>query len=249
MTIRLGINIDHVATLRNARGGEHPCPIRAALIAQSAGADSITAHLREDRRHIRDHDIERLRAEVPLPLNLEMAMTDEMMDIALRVKPHAVCIVPERREELTTEGGLDAVKYQKQLRPFVHKLQESGMRVSLFIEPTHEQLHAAKHIGARAVELHTGRYCHLLGKARAEEFAKISEAAILGHALGLEVHAGHGLNYENVGAIAAIPEIIELNIGHFLMGESLFTGLEAAIRQMRRRMDEARKELGSARQA
>jgi pyridoxine 5-phosphate synthase len=248
-SLRLGINIDHVATVRNARGGDHPCPVHAAQLAHKAGADSITAHLREDRRHIRDHDIERLKNEVPLPLNLEMAMTDEMLAIALKIVPHAVCIVPEKREELTTEGGLDAVKLAGDLRPFVQKLQAAGSRVSLFIEPSHEQLHAAKAIGARAVELHTGRYCHLLGSSRQEEFARISEAAILGSALGLEVHAGHGLNYENVGLIAAIPEIIELNIGHFLIGEAIFTGLEAAIREMRARMDAARKSAAKVRNA
>ena len=237
---RLGINIDHVATLRNARGGEHPCPIRAAVMAKQAGADSITAHLREDRRHIKDHDIERLRHEVGLPLNLEMAMTDEMLAIALKTKPHAVCIVPEKREELTTEGGLDAVRFEETLTPFVKKLQDNGSRVSLFIDPNPLQIHAAQRIGARAVELHTGKYCHLLGKARHEELALISESAILGRALGLEIHAGHGLNYENVGHIAAIPEIVELNIGHFLMGEALFVGLVEAIRKMREAMGKAR---------
>jgi pyridoxine 5-phosphate synthase len=240
MTLRLGINIDHVATLRNARGGEHPCPVRAALVAQEAGADSITAHLREDRRHIKDRDIERLKNEVPLPLNLEMAMTDEMLAIALRVKPHAVCIVPERREELTTEGGLDAARLEKDLKPFVHKLAHNGSRVSLFISPDHEQIHAARRCGAQAVELHTGQYCHLLGKARKEELARLSEAAMLAHGLGMEVHAGHGLNYDNVSAIAAIPEIVELNIGHFLMGEAMFTGLVRAIERMRQIMAEAR---------
>ncbi len=231
--IRLGINIDHVATVRNARGGSHPCPVQAAIIAHSAGADGITAHLREDRRHIRDHDIERLKAEVPLPLNLEMAMTQEMLGIAIKTKPHAVCIVPEKREEITTEGGLDAIRLQKDLIPFVQKLQDVGIRVSLFIEPSHEQLHAAKTIGVGAIELHTGRYCHLLGSSRDSEFAALSEAAILGQALGLEVHAGHGLNYDNVGLIAAIPEIIELNIGHFLIGEAIFTGLDTAVRTMK----------------
>lgn len=230
---RLGINIDHVATLRNARGGEHPCPIRAAQLALEAGADSITAHLREDRRHIRDHDIERLKAEIPLPLNMEMAMTDEMLAIALKVKPHAVCLVPEKREELTTEGGLDALKLEKQLTPYVKKLQDNGSRVSLFIAPDNDQIHAARRIGAKVIEIHTGRYCHLLGKAREAEFERISEAAMLAHGLGLEVHAGHGLDYDNVSPIAGLPEIVELNIGHFLMGEAMFVGLKEAIIQMK----------------
>jgi len=238
--LRLGINIDHIATLRNARGGAHPCPIRAAQMAKDAGADSITAHLREDRRHIKDHDIERLRNEIDLPLNLEMAMTNEMHTIALRIKPHAVCIVPEKRAELTTEGGLDAVKLEHELRPFVQQLQENGSRVSLFVAPDHDQIHAAHRIGARAVELHTGHYCHMIGKARQEEYANLSDSAILAHALGMEVHAGHGLTYENVGLIAAIPEIIELNIGHFLMGEALFSGLDQSIRAMRAVMDRAK---------
>ena len=238
--LRLGINIDHVATLRNARGGSHPCPIRAAQAAKDAGADSITAHLREDRRHIKDHDIERLKNEIDLPLNLEMAMTDEMLAIALKVGPGAVCIVPEKREELTTEGGLDAKKLEKKLKPFVKKLQDDGCRVSLFIAPDAEQVRAAQRIGARAIELHTGHYCHLIGKAREKERAAISEAAILGTALKMEVHAGHGLGYDNVPPIAAIPEIIELNIGHFLMGEAMFVGLEESIRKMRRIMDAAR---------
>lgn len=238
--IRLGVNIDHVATLRNARGGDHPCPVQAALLARRAGADGITAHLREDRRHIKDRDMERLKHEVALPLNMEMAMTGEMLAIALKIQPSAVCIVPEKREELTTEGGLDVIRYQKELRPFIHKLRDAGIRVSLFIEPAHSQLHAAHEAGAQAVELHTGRYCHLLGTARHEEFEKLSEAAILGKALNMEVHAGHGLNYENVGLIASIPEIIELNIGHFLIGEALFCGLETAICQMKTHIHDAR---------
>lgn len=238
--LRLGINVDHVATLRNARGGEHPCPVRAAQMAKDAGADSITAHLREDRRHIKDHDIERLRHEVDLPLNLEMAMTDEMRAIALKLRPHAVCIVPEKREELTTEGGLDAVRLERKLTPFIKALQDNGSRVSLFVAPDHDHIHAAHRAGARAVELHTGHYCHLLGKAREEEFAHLSDSAMLAHGLGMEVHAGHGLNYDNVSPIAAIPEIIELNIGHFLMGEALFTGMTKSIRAMRAIMDKAR---------
>jgi pyridoxine 5-phosphate synthase len=249
--LRLGINIDHVATLRNARGGRHPCPIRAALAAKDAGADGITAHLREDRRHIRDEDIVRLKNEVDLPLNLEMAMTDEMLAIALKVKPHAVCIVPEKRAELTTEGGLDAMKFEKQLAPFVKSLQENGSRVSLFIDPVAKQVEAAKCIGARAVELHTGTYAKELREARSmkkeidlaqnSSFTALTSAAKQTAALGLEVHAGHGLTYNNVGPIAAILEIVELNIGHFLIGEAVFFGLGDSIKKMRRLMDEARK--------
>lgn len=250
--IRLGINIDHVATLRNARGGEHPCPIRAALIAMEAGADGITAHLREDRRHIRDRDIERLRNEVPLPLNLEMAMTEEMLAIALRVRPHAVCLVPEKRAELTTEGGLDAVSLERALKPYVEKLQANGSRVSLFIDPNPKQVEAAHRAGARAVELHTGGYAKEFSSLRggnADEaiqagllrsLRSLAMTAKLAHSLGLEVHAGHGLNYDNVSAIAAIPEIVELNIGHFLMGEAMFIGLEESIRKMRAIMNECR---------
>jgi pyridoxine 5-phosphate synthase len=236
--LRLGINIDHVATLRNARGGDHPCPIRAALVAADAGADSITAHLREDRRHIKDHDIERLKNEVKLPLNLEMAATDEMLAIALKTKPHAVCLVPEKRAELTTEGGLDALRLEKILKPFVHKLQYNGSRVSLFINPDHEQVHAAHRIGARAVELHTGKYAEMQKCRNAEKnlqlcISDICTSAFLASQLGMEVHAGHGLNYENVAPIAAIPEIIELNIGHFLIGEAIFVGLKEAIQKMK----------------
>ena len=249
--LRLGINIDHVATLRNARGGEHPCPIRAAQLAKEAGADGITAHLREDRRHIRDKDIERLKKEVDLPLNLEMAMTEEMLAIALKVKPHAVCLVPEKREELTTEGGLDTVRLEKQLTPFVRQLQAGGSHVSLFIDPAETQVQAAKRIGAKVVELHTGKYAEEFSSLRAQakqsgagsprSLRDLAMTATLAHSLGLEVHAGHGLNYENVAPVAAIPEIVELNIGHFLMGEALFTGLKDSIREMRRLMDEARK--------
>lgn len=251
-SLRLGINIDHVATLRNARGGEHPCPIRAALAAKDAGADGITAHLREDRRHIKDKDIERLKAEVSLPLNLEMAMTEEMLAIALNIKPHAVCLVPERREELTTEGGLDAVKLEKQLKPFVGKLQDAGSRVSLFIAPDMNQVEAARRIGARAVELHTGKYAEEWSVASGQWSDKksnlslvtghrpLTTAARLAVQLGLEVHAGHGLNYENVAPIAEIPEIVELNIGHFLVGEAVFAGLGESIRKMRAIMHNAR---------
>ena len=244
--LRLGINIDHVATLRNARGGEHPCPVRAAHSAKDAGADGITAHLREDRRHIGDHDIERLRHEVGLPLNLEMAMTEEMLAIALKVKPHAVCIVPEKREELTTEGGLDAVRLEVALKPFVHKLQINGSRVSLFVDPVAEQIEAAVRVGAKAIELHTGKYAEMRKCGNAESslqlcISDLRTSASLAQSLGLEVHAGHGLDYANVGHIAAIPEIVELNIGHFLMGEAMFVGLAEAIRKMRKHMDEARR--------
>lgn len=233
--IRLGINIDHVATLRNARGGNHPCPVRAALLAMEAGADGITAHLREDRRHIKDADIERLKKEVPLPLNFEMAATDEMQQIALRIYPHAVCLVPEKREELTTEGGLDIVRLEHTLTPYIKTLQDNGSRVSLFIDPSPAQIEAAARTKARVVELHTGSYAH--GDYGADV---IASAAKLAHSLGLEVHAGHGLNYDNVSAIAAIPEIVELNIGHFLMGEAMFIGMQEAIQKMRILMDKAR---------
>ena len=248
-TLRLGINIDHVATLRNARGGDNPCPIRAAQLAKDAGADGITAHLREDRRHIKDHDIERLKNEIDLPLNLEMAMTDEMLAIALRTKPHAVCLVPEKREEVTTEGGLDAVKLEKQLTPFVKKLQDNGSRVSLFIDPITTQVEAAKRTGARVVELHTGAYAHEVSSLRAQRsnpagspqsLHDLAMTATLAHSLGLEVHAGHGLNYDNVSPIAAIPEIAELNIGHFLIGEAMFMGLKNAIIRMKRILHDAR---------
>ncbi len=235
MTLRLGINVDHIATVRNARGGEHPCPVRAALVAMEAGADGITAHLREDRRHIRDRDIERLKNEVKLPLNFEMAATDEMLEIALRVYPHAVCLVPEKRSELTTEGGLDVASHEHTLTPYIAKLQDKGIRVSLFIDADEKQIQASARTGAKVVELHTGAYAH--GDCGAEGIAK---AAKLAHALGLEVHAGHGLNYDNVKAIATIPEIMELNIGHFLMGEAMFIGLAEAIAKMRELMDAAR---------
>ncbi|MDX2113253.1 MAG: pyridoxine 5'-phosphate synthase [Alphaproteobacteria bacterium] len=248
--LRLGINIDHVATVRNARGGDHPCPIRAALAAMEAGADGITAHLREDRRHIRDLDIERLKAEVALPLNLEMAATDEMLAIALRVKPHAVCLVPEKRTEITTEGGLDVVRLERELTPFVKKLQDNGSRVSLFIDPVKEQVEAAKRTGARVVELHTGGYANqwtVDGGRWTDErnslstvHRQLSTAAAEAQQLGLEVHAGHGLNYENVRPIAAIPEVVELNIGHFLMGEAMFVGMKEAIATMKKIILEAR---------
>ncbi|WBX82656.1 pyridoxine 5'-phosphate synthase [Sphingosinicella microcystinivorans] len=238
--LRLGVNIDHVATIRNARGGVHPDPVKAALIAAAAGADGITAHLREDRRHISDDDIARLSNEIDLPLNLEMAATEEMLDIALRHAPHAVCIVPERREERTTEGGLDVVGNQPNLRTFVERLSARGCRVSLFIEPDPEHIEASAAIGAAVVELHTGRYALTEGISLEEELERLKAGAALAAKRGLEVHAGHGLRFDNVAAIAAIPEIAELNIGHFLVGEAVFIGLDAAIREMRRLMDAAR---------
>ncbi len=234
MRLRLGINIDHVATLRNARGGDNPCPIRAALVALEAGADGITAHLREDRRHIKDHDIERLKNEVPLPLNLEMAATDEMLEIALRIKPHAVCLVPEKRAELTTEGGLDVISMEKILTPYIKKLQDNGSRVSLFIAPNTPQIEAAKRTGARVVELHTGTYAENVSQTNLQAIINSAKHA---HNLGLEVHAGHGLNYKNVANIAAIHEIIELNIGHFIIGEAVFVGLKKAITEMKEIMN------------
>lgn len=238
--LRLGVNIDHVATIRNARGGRHPDPVRAAKMAAGAGADGITAHLREDRRHISDSDIDRLMAEISLPLNLEMAATEEMLAIALRHKPHAVCIVPERREERTTEGGLDAVGQHGHLAPMIRQLSAAGSRVSLFIEPSVPQLDAAKSLGAPVVELHTGRYCEVTGAEQQAELDRIRMAAAHAEALGLECHAGHGLTFENVAPVAAIPTIIELNIGHFLIGEAIFGGLDGTIRRMRSLMNDAR---------
>ena len=238
--LRLGVNIDHVATIRNARGGMHPDPVKAALMAVDAGADGITAHLREDRRHIRDEDIVALMAALTVPLNLEMAATEEMLRIALRHRPHAACIVPEKREERTTEGGLDAAGQMEALQPIVAALGEAGIRVSLFIEPDAAQVDAAIRLGAPVVEFHTGRYAHLSGAARAEELRKISDAAALAAKNGIEPHAGHGLTYDNVGPIAAIPQVAELNIGHFLIGEAIFGGLTETITEMRRQMDLAR---------
>lgn len=238
--LRLGVNIDHVATIRNARGGAHPDPLRAAHLAAKAGADGITAHLREDRRHITDDDIARLMNEIALPLNLEMAATQEMLAIALRHRPHAACIVPERREEVTTEGGLDAAGQRACLAPMVEQLRAAGIRVSLFIEPDERQIEAAKRLGAPVVELHTGRYCHLDGAARDAELERLAKAARFAESLDIEVHAGHGLRFDNVGPVAAIPQVVELNIGHFLIGEAIYIGLEASIREMRRLMDEAR---------
>ena len=238
--LRLGVNIDHVATVRNARGIAHPDPVRAALIAIGGGADGITAHLREDRRHIVDDDIARLMAVLDKPLNLEMAATDEMVGIALRHKPHAACIVPEKRQELTTEGGLDAAGAHNHLKPIVGELKKAGIRVSLFIDPEPAQLDAAVSVGAPVVELHTGRYCEVEGAERRSELARIQKAAAHAAKVGLECHAGHGLNYDTVGPIAAIPNVVELNIGHFLIGEAIFAGLADAIRRMRALMDAAR---------
>jgi pyridoxine 5-phosphate synthase len=242
--LRLGVNIDHVATVRNARGGTYPDPVRAARMAEIAGADGITAHLREDRRHISDADIERLSRELKIPLNLEMAATDEMLEIALKAKPHAACIVPEKREERTTEGGIDAAGQHNRLAPLVRQLGGARIRVSMFIEPDRTQLDASKALGAPVVELHTGAYAEAGFRGDSKEvdrlLAKIREAAQYGASIGLEIHAGHGLTYDNVGPIAAIPEIRELNIGHFLIGEAIFSGLDASIRRMRALMDEAR---------
>jgi pyridoxine 5-phosphate synthase len=236
--LRLGVNIDHVATIRNARGGDHPCPIRAAHVAAAAGADGITAHLREDRRHMTDADIARLVREIDLPLNLEMAATDEMLAIALRNRPHAACIVPERRAERTTEGGLDAAGQHNTLRPLVDRLGEAGIRVSLFVAPEVRQIEAAARLGVPVIELHTGPYAHSDGSV--DELGRLQDAAAMAAGLGLEVHAGHGLSFANVGPVAAISELAELNIGHFLIGEAVFSGLDAAIREMRARMDAAR---------
>lgn len=247
--LRLGVNIDHVATIRNARGGPHPDPVRAARMAADAGADGITAHLREDRRHISDVDIERLGQDLTLPLNLEMAATDEMLDIALRHTPHAACLVPERREERTTEGGLEVHRAQNELRPYVARLADAGIRVSLFIAPDPQQLEAAVRIGAPVVELHTGPYCHAEGAARDEELKRIVKAAAVAQDLGLECHAGHGLSFETAGPIAQIPNVVELNIGHFLVGEAIFGGLDSAIKRMRAIMDRARADTGGARSA
>ena len=238
--LRLGVNIDHVATIRNARGGPHPDPVRAAHAAAAAGADGITAHLREDRRHITDADIDRLMAEIALPLNLEMAATAEMLAIALAHRPHAACIVPEKREERTTEGGLDAAAQYEALRPIVDRLGEAGIRVSLFIEPSPQQVEAAVRLGVPVVEFHTGRFAHVEGEARTAELRRIADAAALAAKNGIEPHAGHGLTFANVAPIAAIPQLAELNIGHFLVGEAIFTGLEASVRAMRAAMDAAR---------
>jgi len=238
--LRLGVNIDHVATIRNARGGDHPDPVDAALLAQQAGADGITVHLREDRRHIRDEDLSRLMSALSVPLNLEMAGTPEMVEIALRHKPHAVCIVPERREERTTEGGLDAAGQHNHLAYYVDKLRQAGIRVSLFVEPLERQVEAALRLGAPVVEFHTGRYAHVEGEERTRELKRIGDCSALATKNGIEPHAGHGLTFGNVVPVAAIPQIAELNIGHFLIGEAIFTGLDASVRRMRELMDQAR---------
>ena len=242
--LRLGVNIDHVATVRNARGGAYPCPIRAAEMAQAAGADGITAHLREDRRHITDADIDGLMAALKVPLNFEMAATDEMQAIALRHRPHAVCIVPEKREERTTEGGLDVAQDENRLAHFIAPLREAGCRVSIFIAAEPNQIEAAHRIGAQVIELHTGAYCDFHAEGhfdkRDGELQRLTDMAAFAHDLGLEVHAGHGLSYDTVSPVAALPQVIELNIGHFLIGEAIFRGLGPAIAEMRRLMDDAR---------
>ncbi|MEQ8349231.1 MAG: pyridoxine 5'-phosphate synthase [Sneathiellaceae bacterium] len=248
--LRLGVNIDHVATIRNARGGAHPDPVRAAAVAAQAGADGITAHLREDRRHISDSDILRLTEEIELPLNLEMAATDEMLAIALRHRPHACCLVPEKREERTTEGGLDVAAQHRHLEPFIARLSEAGIRVSLFIEPSRVQLAVAKAMGAPVVELHTGAYCDAApGADRDRQLARVQEAAAEAAALGLECHAGHGLTFDTVAPIAGIAPVAELNIGHFLVGEAIFGGLDSTIKRMRALMDKARADAVGARSA
>lgn len=249
--LRLGVNIDHVATVRNARGGRHPDPVRAAQIAIAAGADGITAHLREDRRHIRDDDMARLKAEITRPLNFEMAATDEMLELALKIVPNACCLVPEKREERTTEGGLDVVGAGNQLPRFVRSLKDAGIRVSLFVEADPRQLDAAAQSGADIVELHTGTYCERAldndASGTAAEVTRLARAATHAAGLGLEVHAGHGLTYNTVGAVARMPEVVELNIGHFLIGEAIFGGLDGAIRRMRLLMDEARADIKASR--
>jgi pyridoxine 5-phosphate synthase len=242
--LRLGVNIDHVATVRNARGGEYPSPLRAAKLAEAAGADGITAHLREDRRHISDSDIDALMDALTIPLNFEMAATEEMQRIALRHKPHAVCIVPEKREERTTEGGLEVAREENKLAHFIAPLREAGCRVSIFIAADKRQIEAAHRIGAEVIELHTGAYCDAFSDGRMDahdkELAALREMSTYAHSLGLEVHAGHGLTYDTVKPIAAFPEVAELNIGHFLIGEAIFSGIEPVIHRMRQLMEEAR---------
>jgi pyridoxine 5-phosphate synthase len=244
-SLRLGVNIDHVATVRNARGGALPDPLRAALIAIAAGADGITAHLREDRRHIHDDDMTRLKAEIAKPLNFEMAATEQMLDIALRLKPHACCLVPEKRTERTTEGGLDVLGGHNHLKPFVAELGRAGIRVSMFIEPSQEALRASASVGAPVVELHTGAWCDALAHGESEraahEFERLRQAAAATKGLKLECHAGHGLDFDSARTIAALPEIVELNIGHFLVGEAIFIGLAESVKKMRAAMDEGRK--------
>lgn len=243
-SLRLGVNIDHVATVRNARGGAYPDPLRAAKLAEEAGADGITAHLREDRRHISDADIEGLVDILTVPLNFEMAATEEMQTIALRYKPHAVCIVPEKREERTTEGGLEVAREENRLAHFIAPLRDAGCRVSIFIAADAKQIEAAARIGAQVIELHTGAYCDAFAEGNSEaverELKALREMSIFADSLGLEVHAGHGLTYETVKPVAAFPEVMELNIGHFIIGEAIFRGLEPTIGEMRRLMDEAR---------
>jgi pyridoxine 5-phosphate synthase len=232
--IRLGVNIDHVATIRNARGGIHPDPVAAAILAQKAGADGITVHLREDRRHIRDEDLKRLKKSIKLPINLEMAPTAEMLAIALKTRPNAVCIVPEKRKEVTTEGGLDVVKYQKSLEKMIRQIHAKCIRVSLFIDACEEQIKVAKKIGADIVELHTGEFCHKKGAAQNKEFKKLEICAKLCEELKIECHAGHGLDFETAKKIAKIKQIVELNIGHFIIGEAIFEGLENVVKKMRK---------------
>lgn len=242
--LRLGVNIDHVATVRNARGGAYPDPVRAAIMAEEAGADGITAHLREDRRHILDADIDGLMDALSVPLNFEMAATEEMLAIALRHKPHAVCIVPEKREERTTEGGLEVSREENRLAHYIAPLRDAGCRISIFIAADQKQIEAANRIGAQVIELHTGAYCDFHAEGRFDErdaeLGRLAEMSTFAHSLGLEVHAGHGLTFETVQPIAVLPEVMELNIGHFLIGEAMFSGLEPAISEMRRLMDEAR---------
>ena len=247
--LRLGVNVDHVATIRNARGGKHPDPVRAAKLAIAAGCDGITAHLREDRRHIRDDDIARLKAEISKPLNFEMAATDEMLGIALKTKPHAVCLVPEKRTERTTEGGLDAAGQHNHLAPFVAKLNDAGIRVSLFIAGDARQIEAAAKLRSPVVEIHVGAWCDALSEAKSEaaeaEWQRIRAGAVLAKSLGLEVHAGHGLDYASAETIASLPQIVELNIGHFLIGEAVFEGLDETVKMMRAAMNRGRKRAGS----
>ena len=248
--LRLGVNVDHVATIRNARGGRHPDPVRAAKLAIAAGCDGITAHLREDRRHIRDDDIARLKAEIDKPLNFEMAATEEMVAIALQTKPHAVCIVPEKRSERTTEGGLDAAGNHTQLKPVVHALKHAGIRVSLFIAAQPAQIEAAAELGAPVIEIHTGAWCDALAQGHAREteaeWRLIREGAALAHGFGLEVHAGHGLDYATAETIAALPQVVELNIGHFLIGEAVFEGLGETVKFIRMAMDRGRAKISKA---
>ena len=247
--IRLGVNIDHVATVRNARSGHHPDPIRAAHLAVLAGADGITAHLREDRRHVRDHDMERLKRQLFAPLNFEMAPTAEMVSIATRIRPHAACLVPERREERTTEGGLDVLRGERNLHSAVRELRDAGIRVSLFVEPEVEVMEAAYAMGAPVVELHTGTFCEAFQEGDegriADELERLRVAAQHGAGLGLEIHAGHGLTFDSVRPVAAIPQIAELNIGHFIIGEAIFVGLDEAVRSMRQAIDESREKVSA----